>query len=260
LSATRGKGFRRNGRENNVPDSEKICEFTSRQRTECSQAMISKEYMLDSISIIPGSQDDVTSCADGMSWDAITSVNGSRTHSTRARIVPTLRFNLSNSLMKASIFVAELKRRKVYKVAVAYAVVSWLLIQAASIFLPTFDAPAWMMKAVVLFLALGFVPSAILSWIFDITAEGIKRTPDISSHDAIDIVRQLEAQARQEFVRGYLSALVYAGLGDKTKAIDYLKREYFNYDNINPTGTRVDAMLDALCSDPRFHVLAERPQ
>jgi len=222
--------------------------------------MISKECMLNSFSIIPSWQDEVTSSSNGMSWDAITSVNGSRTHGTSARIVPTSQFNLSNSLIKASRFVTELKRRKVYKVAVAYAVVSWLLIQAASIFLPTFDAPAWMMKAVVVFLALGFVPSAILSWIFDITAEGIKRTPEISSDDAVDIVRQLEAQARQEFVRGYLSALVYAGLGDKTKAIDYLKREYLNYDNINPTGIRVDAMLDALCSDPRFHVLAERPQ
>jgi len=162
--------------------------------------------------------------------------------------------------MKASSFFTELKRRKVCRVAVAYAVVSWLLIQAASIFLPTFDAPAWMMKAVIVFLALGFVPSAILSWIFDITADGIKRTPDISSDDATDIVRQLEAQARQEFVRGYLSALLYAGLGDKTKAIDHLKREYLNYDNINPAGIQVDAMLGALCSDPRFHALAERPQ
>ena len=67
--------------------------------------------------------------------------------------------------MKASSFFTELKRRKVYKVAVAYAVVSWLLIQAASIFLPTFDAPPCLMKAVVVFLALGFVVSAILSWV-----------------------------------------------------------------------------------------------
>jgi hypothetical protein len=47
-------------------------------------------------------------------------------------------------------------------------------------------------------------------------------------------------------------------LGDKTKAIDYLKREYLNHDNINPTG--VDAMLDGLRGDPRFEALAERPQ
>ena len=162
--------------------------------------------------------------------------------------------------MKVSNFLTELKRRKVYKVAVAYAFVSWLLIQAASIFLPTFDAPPCMMKAVVVFLALGFILSAILSWVFDITPQGIKRTADISPDEAIDIVRQLEAQARQEFVRGYLSALIYAGLGDKTKAIDYLKREYLNHDNINATGIRVDAMLDGLRGDPRFEELVERPQ
>jgi len=206
--------------------------------------------MLNSISIIPTSEDDVTSSGDAMSWNSVMSVNGTAAHGNSAR----------SFLMKASSFFTELKRRKVYKVAVAYAFGSWLLIQAASIFLPTFNAPPCMMKAVVVFLALGFIVSAILSWVFDITPQGIKRTADISPDKAVDIVRQLEARARQEFVRGYLSALIYAGLGDKTKAIDYLKREYLNHDNIGPTDIRVDAMLDGLRSDPRFNAFAERPQ
>ena len=206
--------------------------------------------MLNSISIIPSSQDEVTSSAGGMNGDAITSVNGTPVRENGA---PTF-------LKKASRFFAELKRRKVYKVEVAYAVASWLLIQAASIFLPTFGAPQCMMKAVVVLLALGFVFSAILSWVFDITPQGIKRTADFSPDEAVDIVRQLEAQARQEFVRGYLSALIYAGLGDKTKAIDYLKREYLNHENIGPTDIRVDAMLDGLRNDPRFAAFTERPQ
>lgn len=206
--------------------------------------------MLNSVSIIPSLEDEVTSSSHAMSWDTITSVDGAPAHGNSQRSL----------LMKANSFFAELKRRKVYKVAVAYAFVSWLLIQAASIFLPTFDAPPCMMKAVVGFLALGFVLSAILSWVFDITPQGIKRTANISPGEAVDIVRQLEAQTRQEFVRGYLSALIYAGLGDKTKAIDYLKREYLNHDNIAPTEIRVDAMLDRLRSDPRFASFAERPQ
>jgi hypothetical protein len=212
--------------------------------------MISEERMLNSISIIPNSQDEVTSSAGGMTWDAITPVHGTPAHDNSARTF----------LKKASRFCAELKRRKVYKVEVAYAVASWLLIQAASIFLPTFGAPQCMMKAVVLLLALGFVFSAILAWVFDITPQGIRRTADFSPDEAVDIVRQLEAQARQEFVRGYLSALIYAGLGDKTKAIDYLKREYLNHDNIDPTGMSVDAMLDELRGHPRFEALFERPQ
>jgi hypothetical protein len=191
-----------------------------------------------------------TICLDGISWDAVTSVNGTPAHGNSRQTF----------LMKVSGFFTELKRRKVYKVAVAYAVASWLLIQAASIFLPTFDAPPCVMKAVVVLLALGFILSAILSWVFDITPQGIKRTADISPDEAVDIVRQLEAHARQEFARGYLSALIFAGLGDKTKAIDYLKRKYLNRDNVNPTGIQIDAMLDALCSDPRFQALAQRPQ
>ena len=58
--------------------------------------------------------------------------------------------------MKTDNFFAELKRRNVYKVAVAYAVVAWLLIQAASILFPTFEAPPWVMKVFVAVILLGF--------------------------------------------------------------------------------------------------------
>jgi hypothetical protein len=217
--------------------------------------------MSKAILITSGSQNEVTSNGHAADWNDITSVNGAPADGNRAGMVSPSQFNIIHSFqIKASRFFTELKRRKVYKVAVAYVVVSWLLIQAASIFLPTFDAPAWMMKTFVVFLAVGFIPSSILSWVFDITPEGIKRTAEISRVEAVDIVRQLEVQARQEFVRGYLAALVYAGLGDKTKAIDYLKREYLNYGNINPTGMRVDAMLDAVCDSLRFEPFAERRQ
>src|SRR5438270_1564178 len=76
-------------------------------------------------------------------------------------------------------FFAELKRRNVYKVAVAYAVVAWLLIQAASILFPTFDAPAWVMKAFVIVIVLCFPVALVFFWAFEITPEGIKRESDI---------------------------------------------------------------------------------
>src|SRR5580704_12094348 len=75
-------------------------------------------------------------------------------------------------------FFAELKRRNVYKVAVAYVVVAWLLIQAASILFPTFDAPAWVMKVFVV-IVLCFPVALVCSWAFEITPEGIKRESDI---------------------------------------------------------------------------------
>src|SRR5881396_2205139 len=86
--------------------------------------------------------------------------------------------------MKIDNFFTELKRRNVYKVAVAYAVISWLLIQAASILLPTFEAPSWVMKVFVVFLAFGFVISVIISWAFEATPEGLKRTENVPT-DAV---------------------------------------------------------------------------
>src|ERR1700736_3937519 len=82
-------------------------------------------------------------------------------------------------------FFAELKRRNVYKVAVAYAVVSWLLIQAASILLPAFEAPSWVMKALVVFLSLGFVLAVSISWAFEMTPEGMKRTENVSPDEVM---------------------------------------------------------------------------
>jgi TolB-like protein/Tfp pilus assembly protein PilF len=87
--------------------------------------------------------------------------------------------------VKIDNFFAELKRRNVYKVAVAYAVVSWLLIQAASILLPTFEAPAWVMKVLVLVIIFGFPMALIFSWAFEITPEGIKLESEIEPNKSI---------------------------------------------------------------------------
>jgi len=77
-------------------------------------------------------------------------------------------------------FFAELKRRNVYKVAVAYAVVSWLLIQIATQVFPFFEIPNWAVRLVVLLLILGFPVALILSWAFEITPEGIKRESEVA--------------------------------------------------------------------------------
>src|SRR5437764_9157082 len=82
-------------------------------------------------------------------------------------------------------FFAELKRRNVYKVAVAYALVAWLLIQSASILFPTFDAPPWVMKVFVAVLVLGFPIALVFSWAFEITPEGIKREEDVPPNESI---------------------------------------------------------------------------
>jgi TolB-like protein len=106
-------------------------------------------------------------------------------------------------------FFSELKRRNVYKVAVAYAVVAWLLVQAASIILPTFEAPGWVMKALVVFLALGFILAVFISWAFEMTPEGMKRTADISAEE----VRVLPYWSKKKFAAFIVGiAVIAAGL------------------------------------------------
>src|SRR5947209_8322345 len=87
--------------------------------------------------------------------------------------------------MRIDHFFAELKRRNVYKVAVAYAVVAWLLVQAASIVLPTFEAPVWTMKILIAALTVGFPIAILFAWAFEITPEGIKLESEVSPEQSI---------------------------------------------------------------------------
>jgi TolB-like protein len=82
-------------------------------------------------------------------------------------------------------FWGELKRRNVVKVGLAYAVVAWLAIQIASIVVPTFDAPAWVMPTLTFVLILGFPIVLIVAWAFEITPEGIKKTAHVPLEDSI---------------------------------------------------------------------------
>ena len=75
-------------------------------------------------------------------------------------------------------FFAELKRRNVYKVAVAYAVVGWLLVQVVTQVLPFFEIPNWTVRLVVLAIVIGFPVALVIAWAFELTPEGLKRTED----------------------------------------------------------------------------------
>jgi TolB-like protein/Flp pilus assembly protein TadD len=73
----------------------------------------------------------------------------------------------------------ELKRRNVFRVALAYLVLAWLLMQVASVLLPTFGAPGWVMRVLVLVLAAGFVVAIVFSWVYELTPEGLKRDHEV---------------------------------------------------------------------------------
>src|SRR5262245_38565696 len=105
-------------------------------------------------------------------------------------------------------FFGELKRRNVYKVAIAYAVVAWLLMQIASQIFPFFDIPSWGVRLVVLLLIIGFPIALTLAWAFELTPEGIKRTEDV---DLSKSIRHKTGRKLDFFIIAVL-LLVIAGL------------------------------------------------
>jgi TolB-like protein/Flp pilus assembly protein TadD len=87
--------------------------------------------------------------------------------------------------MKPRNFSAELKRRHVYRVAIAYAVVAWLLIQIATQVFPFFEIPNWIVRLVVLVAVLGFPIALIIAWAFEMTPQGIKRAENIAPNEYV---------------------------------------------------------------------------
>ena len=82
-------------------------------------------------------------------------------------------------------FFVELKRRKVYRVAAAYVIVGWVLIQITTQVFPFFEIPNWTVRLVVVLLVLGFPSALVLAWAYDLTSHGIKRTEDLDSKQAL---------------------------------------------------------------------------
>ena len=72
-------------------------------------------------------------------------------------------------------FIEELKRRNVFRVGIAYAVVGWLLIEVAGNILPTFNAPQWALQTITFVIILGFPLALIFAWAFELTPEGLRR-------------------------------------------------------------------------------------
>ena len=104
-------------------------------------------------------------------------------------------------------FFAELKRRNVYKVAIAYVVASWALAQGLAQVLPVFDIPNWVIRLVVLLLIIGFPVALVLSWAFEITPEGIKRESEVDPNKSIT-----RKTGRKLIAFTVVAAMIAAGL------------------------------------------------
>ena len=85
-------------------------------------------------------------------------------------------------------FFSELKQRKVFRVAAGYVVAAWIAIQAASIALPAFEAPSWVLRVFILMFLLGFPLALLLSWAVDVTSDGITTSPRSRSDKAMGVL------------------------------------------------------------------------
>ena len=105
-------------------------------------------------------------------------------------------------------FLAEIKRRRVGKVAVAYGAVAWAVTESASVVLPALGVPEWAMTFLVVFLLVGFPIAMVLAWIFDVSPTGIQRTEPLA-----DAVNRPQLQFRTRAAFGVAVLLAMAGLG-----------------------------------------------
>lgn len=87
--------------------------------------------------------------------------------------------------MNPNTFFGELRRRNVYKVAIAYAVVAWLIIQVSAATFPVLEIPNWCVRLVIVLVALGFPVAVMLAWAYELTPEGIKRTEEVAPEASI---------------------------------------------------------------------------
>ena len=107
-------------------------------------------------------------------------------------------------------FLTELKRRNVLRMAGLYLVGAWLITQVASTVLPMFGAPDWLPRSIVILLLIGFVPTLIFSWIYELTPEGIRRDADVTPEQSI--APQTARRMDRMIMAVLICALVYFGI------------------------------------------------
>jgi TolB-like protein/Tfp pilus assembly protein PilF len=155
--------------------------------------------------------------------------------------------------------IVELKRRSVFKVGAAYLVVGWLVVQAASIALPAFEAPAWALRAFILFVLLGFPIALVLAWSFDITPEGVKLDPTgVGTKRMFTAAAILAALAVGWFMRGGVpgSSDFDAPLGPQSTAVLPFVNMSSDKENEYFSDGLTETLLHKLAQVPQLKVAA----
>lgn len=86
---------------------------------------------------------------------------------------------------------AELKRRHVIRVAAAYLIIGWLLVQVLDLAAESFEAPTWVMKMIITLVVLGFIPTLLFSWAYELTPEGLKKIVRLINQLRLILKRQI---------------------------------------------------------------------
>lgn len=105
---------------------------------------------------------------------------------------------MKEAIRKLHSLLAELKRRHVYTVAAAYTVGAWIIVEGASVILPTFDAPSWAMRGLIIAAVAGLPLAIVLSWIFDITEAGVSRTEELDADESSLALDEVPDSEREE--------------------------------------------------------------
>ena len=104
----------------------------------------------------------------------------------------------------------ELKRRNVYKVAIAYVVAGWALSQGIAQVFPVFDVPNWIIRLIVLLIILGLPVALVLAWMFELTPQGIKRTEDVDLVAAAQQPKKAHLDFCSHHRRAFINRIIFS--------------------------------------------------
>ncbi len=133
-------------------------------------------------------------------------------------------------------FLAELRRRNVIRMAGLYLVGAWLVVQVASTVFPAFELPVWALRAVILLLAIGFIPALILAWVFELTPEGVKRDGEAPADAAI--ARGTARKMDRAIVIGLVVVIALLAV----ERVWFAKQSLVETPPTDATATRVDSI------------------
>ncbi len=160
----------------------------------------------------------------------------------------------------------ELKRRNVFRVAAAYLVVGWLLTEVLTTLLPAFGAPDWVSRAVMFVFALGFLPTIILSWVYELTPDGIKRDHEVDRGDSDvgETSRRLEYFTIATVIVGVVFIAIFSSRPDSgepaKETVEISDASVAVLPFVNMSGSKDNEYFSDGLTETLLHMLSQVPE